>query len=104
MGYIRGVIHGMVIGTAIGVAIAPQEGAKTREQARLAIERMRTGIDSAQEAARRVAPQVRGAAGTAASVVDSLRERVGHRAEGSNGIEISGSPSGTARTPVDAPL
>ena len=102
MGYIRGVIHGMIIGTAVGLAIAPQEGARTREQVREAAERMRTGIEGAKTTARRVAPQVREAAGTAAAVLDGLRARVAHHGEDGEGIEISGSPSGAAHAPLDA--
>ena len=101
MGYIRGVIHGVIIGTAVGLAVAPQEGARTRQQARDAVERMRGGIESAQATARRVAPQMREAAETAAGVIDGLRVRVGHRGE-ADGIEISGSASGTTLSPLDA--
>ena len=102
MGYIRGVIHGMIIGTAVGLAIAPQEGARTREQVRDAVERMRTGVEGAQTAARRVAPQRREAAETAAAVLDGLRARVARHGEDAEGIEISGSRSGEARSPLDA--
>ena len=101
MGYIRGVIHGMVIGTAVGLAIAPQDGARTREQVRLTVEKVRTGLEGAQETARRMGPQVREAAETAAGVFSNLRVRMTHGDEGPAGIEIHGSPDGE-RSPIDA--
>ena len=99
MGYIRGVIHGMIVGTAVGLAIAPQEGARTREQMRTAAGRVRQGVDSAQETARRVMPQVREAAGSATAIVDSLRDRVTGHGDGAGGeLDVAGSPA-SARAP-----
>jgi gas vesicle protein len=100
MGYIRGVIHGAVIGTALGLAIAPQEGARTREQVRATAEKVRAGLEGAQETARRVAPQVREAAETAAGAVASLQNRIRHREQDPAGIELSGAPTGVG-IPVD---
>lgn len=101
MGYIRGVIHGVIIGTAVGLAIAPQDGAHTREQVRATADKMRTGLEGAQEKARRVGPQVREAAETAAGVFSNLRVRMTHGEEAPGGIEIHGSPAGE-RAPIDA--
>lgn len=101
MGYIRGVIHGMIIGTAVGLAIAPQDGEHTREQVRATVDKMRTGLEGAQEKARRMGPQVREAAGTAGGVFSHLRVRMTRGDEGPGGIEIHGSPTGE-RSPMDA--
>ena len=92
MGYIRGLIHGAVIGAAVGVSIAPQEGARTREQIRAASEKVRSGVQTAQEAARRVAPQAREAAGTMGVVLDGLRQKVVHRGADEAEVPMSGSP------------
>jgi gas vesicle protein len=73
MGYIRGVIHGLVIGTVVGLCVAPQEGTKTREQLRGAVEKMREGLDQAS------------------GIVASIRERVTGHDEAAAGIELSGS-------------
>lgn len=76
MGYVKGIIHGVAIGTVVGLSIAPQEGARTREQIRGAIEKLQTGVHRAQATAQRVAPQAREAAGTVGVVLDGLRQKV----------------------------
>jgi len=100
MGYFRGVIHGTVIGTVVGLCIAPHEGARTRAQAKAAVDQVRGGLQRAQETARTVAPRAQSAARTVVQAAETVRggvERIRHQQEPAEPyVSVNGSGNGNA--------
>jgi gas vesicle protein len=77
MGYIRGFVHGGVVGAVVGLCVAPQPGAKTRQQLAAFGAAARDGYQVAERTVRRVAPF----AGAAAEIARQQVDRVRHEDE-----------------------
>ena len=92
MGYFRGVVHGTAAGIAIGLLVAPQQGSRSRQQLRQAMDAMSKGIEGVQETARRVAPQIIEAADGAGEILTGLRSRLRGEEEAANHVDLGGSP------------
>jgi gas vesicle protein len=84
MGYIRGFVHGGVIGAVAGICIAPQPGAKTRQQLGAFGNAAKDGYQVAERTVRRVAPFM-----TAAGVVG--RHQVDKVIHDEDDVSIEGS-------------
>jgi gas vesicle protein len=72
MGYVRGFVHGSVIGAVVGVCVAPQPGAKTRQQLGAFGSAARDAYQVAERTVRRVAPFASAAAGVARHQVEKV--------------------------------
>ncbi|HEY8675769.1 MAG TPA: YtxH domain-containing protein [Candidatus Dormibacteraeota bacterium] len=72
MGYVRGFVHGSVIGAVVGVCVAPQPGAKTRQQLGAFGSAARDAYHVAERTVRRVAPFASAAAGAARQQVEKV--------------------------------
>jgi gas vesicle protein len=72
MGYVRGFVHGSVIGAVVGICVAPQPGAKTRQQLAAFGVAARDGYQVAERTVRRVAPFASAAADIARHQVDKV--------------------------------
>lgn len=76
MGYIRGFVHGAVAGTIAGICIAPQTGAKTREQLSAFGRAARDGYGVAEKTFQQIAPLVSGATSFMRQKAQEQREAV----------------------------
>jgi gas vesicle protein len=73
MGYVRGFVHGGAAGVVVGLCIAPQPGAKTRQQLAAFGAAARDGYQVAERTVRRVAPFAGAAADLARQQVEKAR-------------------------------
>lgn len=74
MGYVRGFVHGSVVGTVVGICLAPQPGARTRQQLAAFGTAARDGIQVAERTVRRVAPFASSAVHVARQQVEKARQ------------------------------
>jgi gas vesicle protein len=85
MGYIRGFVHGGIAGIVVGLCVAPQQGAKTRQQLAAFGSAARDGYQVAERTVRRVVPLASAAAGAARHQVEKARH------DDDEGIQVEGS-------------